>query len=104
MSDRGWTPERRRQAARLARAAWDATPPEEREARAARQRATFEARYPHRVRLYAELKERIATGDLVAEPCDRCGGEGRMQLRYDDEAETVEVVGWRCYPCRRASE
>ena len=59
--------------------------------------ATVAARYPWRQILYETVK--LANPD--PQPCDRCGGEGKMMLHYDDEAKTVELVGWRCYPCRR---
>lgn len=85
-----------------ARAWWNGRSEEERAAIRAKQRATYEARYPHRVALYAELQRQLAEGELERQPCDRCGGPGAMQLRYDDEAKTVEIDGWRCYPCRKA--
>ena len=88
----------------IARRRWGQTPVEVREERAAKARATVQARYPHRQALYDDLKARIASGDLRRESCDQCGGEGAMRLAYDDEARTVEIVGWRCYPCRKATK
>jgi len=107
-----WTPERRAVAAAKSKARWEALSESAREARlvqarglgaagAANRTAAFAAKYPWREPLYEGLRARIARGDLVPEPCDRCAGEGRMMLRYDDEARTVELLAWRCYPCRR---
>ena len=107
-----WTPERRTAAAAKSKARWEALSESVRAARLARSRAAgrvraaaataaFAAQYPWRGPLYQELRARIARGELIPEPCDRCAGEGRMVLRYDDEARTVELLGWRCYPCRR---
>ena len=79
--------------------------PEERERRSAaakesyaRAMATFREKYPWRQPLFDALRE----SHPDREPCDQCGEPGNMMLRYDDEAQTVALLGWRCYPCRKA--
>jgi hypothetical protein len=49
------------------------------------------------------LAAAIRDGDVVAQPCDRCGGEGQPLVRRRD-ARTVEVAGWRCFRCRHLPE
>ena len=93
----------RQRRSQAGRAFWDGLSDEEKASRLAKSRATFEASYPHRVRLHAEIKAQLASGALKTERCDRCGGEGRVMLNFDDDAQTVEVIGWRCYPCRKES-
>lgn len=84
---------------------WDQHPEErERLREAGRQRyaiwaAQLREQYPWRQPLYDAL--RVEYPDDL--PCDRCGGPGRMMLRYDDDAQTVELLGWRCYPCRKTA-
>jgi hypothetical protein len=49
------------------------------------------------------LADAIQDGDVVAQPCDRCGGEGEPVIeRAADGAAAIR--GWRCFPCRRLPE
>ncbi|MCR4375807.1 MAG: hypothetical protein NUW22_13250 [Acidobacteria bacterium] len=92
-----WTPARRQRASERAKARWERTTPAVREEWQERSRDAFAEKYPERVALSERTRAAIASGELVPEACDECGGEG--QPLYD-WVELV-VVGWRCYPCRK---
>lgn len=46
------------------------------------------------------LSAALRDGDLLAQACDRCGGDGEPRLRRGVDG-AAKVVGWRCFPCRR---
>ena len=95
-----WTAERRQQASELAKSQWDALDPAIREERRQRSMLAFRAKYPERTRLAEQTRAAIAAGELMPQPCDRCGEESNPL--YDWEAQ--RVTGWRCYQCRKALE
>lgn len=93
--------ERRAQAQRE----WWAAHPAERERlrqagreRYARRIGALREQYPWRQPLY----DALVVSHPGTEPCDQCGEPGKMMLRYDNDAQTVALLGWRCYPCRKA--
>ena len=94
---RKWTAERRRRASERAKARWERTDPAVREEWQDRSRAAFAAKYPERIELAEHVKAAIAAGEILPEPCDICGGEGKPLYDWVE----VVLVGWRCYPCRR---
>ncbi len=77
--------------------AWTRLSPEDQAARIAPHTDWYRRNKPWRTPLYESMK--AAHPDR--QPCIDCGGDGRMQLAFDDEAQTVEFVAWRCYPCRK---
>lgn len=91
-----WTPERRAAASERARRR-RADPHRE-----AKRRATYEARYPGRPAAYDAFRASLDRGEIVEQPCDRCGGKAHAMLRFEGEPPTAVVVAWRCYPCRKA--
>ena len=119
-------PEKRERMSRRAKVRWDAKPesakeahaersrlwwaehPEAREASAqwwvdhpeARDRARqkWRERNPERAVVWDKVEAAIASGDLVPEPCDTCGGEARPWIDYATET----VKGWRCAACWKA--
>ena len=93
----------RKALSRRAKAEWARLSDAERVARLARSAEATRARYPYRQPLHDAVMAKVATGDIQSEACPDCGGEGRIELQFDDAAETVKVVGWRCYSCRRKS-
>ena len=114
---RKMTDEQKQRRAVLGRAWWDSLSPEQQAAHAegrrawyanrspeqiaeaqSKARATLAARLPHRQGLYEQMKAEHPD----PQPCVDCGGKGYMQLAFDDDAQTVEFVAWRCYPCRKA--
>jgi hypothetical protein len=85
------------------KAAWAAMPDEVRSERLDKGRATYAANYPWRVAFTADLRERIAAGDVLPKPCDQCGNDAAPLISWDNEAKTCELIGWRCYPCQNAT-
>lgn len=83
---------------REAKARWEALPESEKTRITEKRRAWYREHKPWRTPLYEAMKGAHPNPS----PCPDCGGPGRMQLAFDDEAQTVEFVGWRCYPCRKA--
>ena len=76
---------------------WYAQSPEDQARISANRQRWYAENKPWRTPLYERMKAEHPT----PEPCVDCGGPGRMQLAFDDEAQTVEFVAWRCYPCRK---
>jgi hypothetical protein len=99
---RGWSPTQREAASIAAKARLASTPGEVLRERLDRGRVTYAARYPWKVEFRENLWTRIASGDVVPEPCQRCGAGATPSIIFDDEAKTGELVGWHCYSCRRA--
>ena len=97
-----WSPARREAASIVAKARLASTPGEVLRERLDRGRATYAARYPWKVEFRENLWARIASGDVVPGPCERCGADATPSIVFDDEAKTGELVGWHCYSCRRA--
>ena len=58
----------------------------------------YRKKYPERVAVQEQVKEQIAAGSLIPQPCDRCGGEGRPVHNYHGAGP--QVIAWRCFPCR----
>ncbi len=44
---------------------------------AAKGHAAYRAKYPERAVAHDAVREGIAGGAIVPQPCDRCGGEGK---------------------------
>lgn len=82
---------------RMGKERWAALPEPEKERIAGARTRWYAENKPWRTPLY----ERMKAEHPAPQPCVDCGGPGRMQLHFDDEARTVEFVAWRCYPCRK---
>lgn len=77
---------------------WAALPEADRQRITDKRSGWYRQHKPWRTALYEAMKAAHPT----PERCVDCGGAGKMQLAFDDEARTVEFVAWRCYPCRKA--
>jgi hypothetical protein len=85
----------------LGKQRWAESSPEQRARWLSGSAAATAQRYPHRAALHADIMARIESGEIAKQDCPRCLGPGRVELLFDDEATTVRVIGWRCYPCRK---
>jgi hypothetical protein len=61
--------------------------------------ATYRERFPERAGAYARIYAAIDAGEIVPQPCEICGGEGRPFLDRVWNA----LVAWKCYRCRKAA-
>lgn len=89
MSDRAnryWTPERREEWSARMKAWWQREGVYQ-----------YRSRFPLLAAAYDRLQEDMASGRIVQQPCDVCGGESRPFFLLG----TYELCGWRCHPCRK---
>lgn len=80
--------------------AWIAEHPEQFAAMRAKGWASYAGRHPERAAAYSAIYAALEAGEIEAEPCAVCGGEGRPYL----DLETHELIGWRCLLHRKASD
>ena len=76
---------------------WESHPEAREKARAESQRR-WRDQHPERAAVWSKVEAAIASGELVPEPCDTCGGESRPWIDYATET----VKGWRCAACWKA--
>jgi hypothetical protein len=101
----GWTPAKRaRQAERTK--LWWSTPAgekkrEELRAQTRERWRQWAERYPERAQLVEDTRTQINLGQMIPMLCvEECGREGKAVYDWD----RLEVIGWRCYECRRQGQ
>jgi hypothetical protein len=60
-----------------------------------RYRERFQAKYPLKAEAHRLVHNAIARGDLVRQPCERCGTTERIHAHHDDYTKPLEVR-WLC--------
>ncbi|QJT70437.1 hypothetical protein [Microcystis phage MaeS] len=57
----------------------------------------YNEKYPEKVRARQEVRNALRRGDLVKEPCEKCG-ETKVEAHHENYHEPLEVV-WLCKKC-----
>lgn len=60
----------------------------------------YRKRNPQKAKAHAMVWHRIRTGELVPQPCERCG-ESKTHAHHEDYTKPLEVT-WLCQPCHVA--
>jgi hypothetical protein len=66
-------------------------------------RERFHQRDKAKVRARNLVRKAVDRGDLVKEPCERCGSSKRIQAHHPSYDKPLEVV-WLCEPCHREED
>lgn len=54
----------------------------------------------HKTRAHGLVKKALASGELIRQPCERCGATEWVEAHHEDYSKPLDVV-WLCSSCHK---